>query len=186
MAPGPERTARLPHFSHYACLIARLLEWLIDHLEVHQCSAALKLPPVSRRRVPPTTIREKSLFVKRQHFIRHICSTWFIDPNAMQIQLPNDLVGCLFWFAVHRLPCGVKGGEGVFFHRLRKWTEKCFAVNPISGTKWWMLLLSSSQFVEQCMGDTTTVCARVLLMLLSRPHRSKKNSSLTEHYDSPL
>lgn len=37
----------------------------------------------------------------------------FIDVNAMQIKLPNDLVACLFWFTVHHLLFGVKR-ESIF------------------------------------------------------------------------
>lgn len=140
MAHNPERTARLFHFSHYACLIAWLLEWLTDHLKVLQHSAD-KLY-ITGCRVPTTTTNRFC----EESFIYHISSMWFIDVSGMQIKLLTDLVTCLFWFTVHHSMCVFIGSEnklkGVFFTNLilRKNDECYFYLQTSFYSNAWIIL----------------------------------------------
>lgn len=160
MAHSPECTARLFHFSHYARLIARLLEWLIDHLEIHRRSALKFFGSYNNNK--------KKAFVKRQLFICHICSTWFIDVNGMQIKLPNDLVTCLFWFAVHHLLCGAKRDD-VFIGSENE--LRCILRKPYFGDKMMDVILIFKPICTAMHGWYRNCFSCYLLMLLSRHHR---------------
>lgn len=144
MAHSPERPARLFHLCLLDCLTAQMINW-----SFWRCISALSVLDIQSH-----NNNKKIAFVRRLHFICHIRSMWFIDISGMQIKLPNDFLTCLFWITVHHLPCSVKR-EGVFIdseNELRSVLQKFFL-----GTKWWMLLLSSNQFVQQCMDDILSV-----------------------------
>lgn len=133
------------------CLLDCLTAWMINWSFDVQCSAH-KFYSILLD-VDFLQHQQENGFVNRQTFICHISVMWFIDVNGMQMKLLNDLVTYLFWFTVHHLRCNSREKA---FSLAQKMNWAVFFRKLISGEIQWMLFLSSNQFVQQCMDNTSS------------------------------